>query len=82
MGDIGLKYYSNEDLQHILTSIKAHYDYHIHTMNWNYKEGCVDLSILKYIPNLSQRLKHKTQNKPEYWPHENYPVIFTKKGER
>ena len=51
-------------------------------MDWNFKEGYVDLSMPKYIPKLLSRLQHPHPPKPEYLPHEHYPVKFSKKGER
>ena len=59
--DIALNYYSQEDLQYFLTSIKNHYDYHTDyqgtnyiglTMDWNYKGGYADLSMPKYVSKL------------------------------
>ena len=51
-------------------------------MNYNYKEGYVDLSMPKYIPKLPAILQHKKSDKLEYSPHEHYPIRFSKKGER
>jgi len=40
------------------------------------------MSMPKYITKLLVRLKRNKPLKPEYSPHEHYPVKFTKKGER
>ena len=89
--DIGLKYKSNEDLEHFLQTLKQHYKYHIDktgtnylglTMHWNYKQGFVDVSMPKYIPNLLKRLKYKPSKKQEFSPHEYHPFEFKKKGEQ
>ena len=89
--DIGLKYYSEDDLQHFLTSIRNHYEYHIDpqgkhyiglTLHWNYEQGFVDIAMPNYISKLLQRLNHIPPNKPTFSPHEHYPVTIIKKGER
>ena len=51
-------------------------------MHWNYKQGFVDVSMPKYIPNLLKRLKYKPSKKQEFSPHEYHPFEFKKKGEQ
>ena len=89
--DIGLKYYSKEDLKHFLSALSNHYNYHIDntgsnyiglTLNWHYNEGYVDISMPQHITKLLDRLKHTKPIKPEYSPHEHYSIKFPKKGER
>ena len=89
--NIGLKYYSKEDLTHFLTAIKNHYDYYIEHQGSNYIgftlksnciEGCVDMLMPRYISKLLARLKHNKPLKLGCSPHEHYPVKLTKKGER
>ena len=89
--DIALKYYNKEDLAHFLTALKNHYDYHMDhegmnyiglTLDWNYQQGYVDISMPTYIPKLLAKLNHPRPKKPQYSPHEHYLVKYTKKGER
>lgn len=72
--DIGLKYHNQNDLQHFISTISQHYDYHIDTtsqnyigfkLKWNYKEKYVDLTMPSYIPNLLLRLQHDKPTKPQ-----------------
>ena len=89
--DIGLKYYNKTDLQHFISTISKHYDYHIDptgthymgfTLTWNYKKKYVDISMPTYIINLLKRLNHPCPKKPEFSPHHHTPFTFPKKGQR
>ena len=65
--DFGVKYFSKDDADHLLTALHSHYkisvDYEgVHycgiTIEWNYEKGYVDISMTKYIPALIQKLQH------------------------
>ena len=86
--DIALKYHSAHDFEHFLQAIGNHYKYHIDphgshymglTLNWNYEQGFVDVSMPGYITKLLKRLQHPAPSKPEYSPHVHYNVKFPKR---
>ena len=85
---IAIRYYNNDFLQHLLSSIGKHYSYHFDrfsrkymglAFDWNYKEGYVDISMPKYIDNLLHKFQHPLPTKPEYSPHIHYPFKHNKK---
>ena len=89
--DIGVKYCSQEDLAHLLQSLRKHYKLHVDeegthymglTMNWNYRKRFVDISMPNYIPQLLERLNHKKPLQPQYSPHEYNTPKYNKKGEQ
>ena len=63
---------------------KKHYNYHIDshglhyiglTLDWNYQQDFVDISMSGYISKLLKRLNPPSPLKPTYSPHEYCPVI-------
>ena len=71
--DFGVKYFSKDDADHLLTALRSHYkisvDYEgMHycgfTIEWNYEKGNVNISMPKYIPALLQKLQHPKPAKP------------------
>ena len=85
--DFGVKYFGEEDKKHLLTTLKKHYkvsiDHEGHnycglTINWNYKDGYVDIGMPGYIDDLLKKLGYK-RRKLQYAPHEyNIPVYGQK----
>ena len=74
-----------------MTGLQKHYKLHVDydgthymglTMEWNYKEGYVDVSMPNYVPHLLERLNHPPPSKQQYSPHEHNSVRYSKKGER
>ena len=62
--DIAVKYYNNDDKQHLLTAFQNHYKCHIdhkgtHYMglqlNWEYDKGYVEIWLPHYIENLLEK---------------------------
>ena len=58
------------------------------TLDWNYKQHHLDISMPKYIPKLLQRFKHKAPTHPQhslyqaspktYWAAAQYPMtVYT-----
>ena len=87
--DFGVKYWSNADADHLCNSVGANFRYTVDeegtnycglSLSWNYKLGCVDTSMPKYIPKALKRLNHKPYKIPQYSPHKHIPVIYGKKG--
>ena len=85
----GVKYYSQDDLEHFLMALKSKYTITTDlrgehfcglTFNWNYEQQYVDISMPQYIGNMLQWLKHTPPNSPQYSPHECNTIKYTKAG--
>ena len=71
--DFGVKYFSQADADHLLDALKEHYkisvdlegkNYFGLTMNWNYQQGYVDISMpTKYIPAMLKKIQHPSPKK-------------------
>ena len=78
INDLGIKYNSKDDLQHLIDTLKAHYDisidregrhYYSLTFHWHYKLGYVDVSMPKYVLSALTKFGHPFPCKPQYSPH-------------
>lgn len=49
--NIGAKYHSQEDLDHLMTGLQKHYK--LLTIEWDYKNGYVDISMTNYVSTLT-----------------------------
>ena len=87
--DFGIKSFSDADTNHLLDSLKQHYTVTVDhqgtnfcglNIDWNYKEGYVDISIPHYIRDLSKKLLHVMSKHLQYSPHAYTPFKFEKKG--
>ena len=76
--DFGIKSFSDEDTKHLLGALKDKYNISIDTegceyyglhLNWNYKQGWVDVSMPQYVDKTLGKLNHKPPLKPEHAPH-------------
>ena len=76
--DFGIKYNSDQDLQHLINTLKKHYDISIDkegknycglTFDWFYKEGYVDISMPGYVPKALNQFNHPAPIRPQYAPH-------------
>ena len=63
--DFGVKYYNQDDLQHLKQVIEKQYTCNVEytgehflglTLDWNYTDGWVDISMPDYIPHILERL--------------------------
>ena len=79
VNDFGVKYFSHDDANHLLDALKQHYKIFVYyegknycglTMEWNYQQGYVDISMPKYIPAMIKKLQHPQPKKPQYAPHQ------------
>jgi hypothetical protein len=77
--NFGVKYFSKEDANHLLDSLKNYYKITVDwegknycglDINWNYNDGFVDVSMSKYIPTVLHCFQHQKPTKPCYAPHE------------
>jgi hypothetical protein len=89
--DFGIKYFSKDDLDHFLRSIKKNYEYHIDetgsnyiglSLNWEYDKGMVEVSMPGYVEKLLKRTGHPPPTSPQHSPHEHLPFVLGAKGTR
>ena len=76
--DFGVKYHSKEDLNHLPLTLKKHYDISIDRdgnnycgllIEWDYKNGYVDISMPQYVAKALSKYNHPTPLRPQYAPH-------------
>ena len=89
--DFGIKYYSQVDLDHLLSSLGRHYQYSLDMTGsdfcglhykWNYNAQFVDVSLPSYAQKALQRLRHKPKNQPQYSPHQHILIQYTQNKTR
>ena len=77
--DFGIKCFNDEDKRHLIETLEKYYTISIDeegnnycglTMNWNYKEGWVDVSVPDYITKTLSKFQHKQPSHPQYSPHQ------------
>ena len=76
--DFGVKYVSQDDIDHLIVSIKAMYTltkdwtgdlYCGIKLDWDYKNRTVDISMPGYIKKKLQEYEHARPNKPQNCPY-------------
>ena len=81
--DFGIKYFSKDNTQHLLTSFKKDYKvttdwdgqkYCGLTFNWQYKLGYVDFSMPGYVYVSLKQLGHTPKRFPRYSLHAHQPI--------
>ena len=86
--DFGIKYNNQEDLDHLIQSLKKHYEITIDmsgtnfcglTLEWNYKHEYVDVSMPGYVAKKLKKFEHPTPAKPQYAPHKWLKPAYGKK---
>ena len=86
--DFGVKYFNQEDKDHLLNALRQHYKITVDdegrhycglTIEWNYIKGYVDISMPGYSEKVRERLKHPKPNKPQYAPHKWYKPTYGQK---
>jgi hypothetical protein len=77
--DFRVKYFCDEDADHLLTSLRAHYkisvdwegkNYCALSIKWNYANKYVDVSMPGYIAATLDRLQHSIPLCPQFAPHQ------------
>ena len=48
------------------------------TLDWNYEEGYLDISMPGYIDKLRARYKHEMPNRPQHSPYKAPPKVYGK----
>ena len=87
--DFGIKSYSHDDTQHLINALKSNYTISVDmsgthycglTLDWNYQENHVDISMPGYITKLLHKLQHQIKKSPQYTPYIwNPPKFGTKR---
>ncbi|NNE46316.1 MAG: hypothetical protein HKN37_06620, partial [Rhodothermales bacterium] len=76
--DFGVKYTSDDDAEHLLSTLRKYYRvttdwsgtrYAGITLDWDYDNRTVDLSMPGYIERCLQRFEHPPPTRPEHAPH-------------
>ena len=84
--DFGVKYYTKNDLDHFLDTLRKKYTVTTDmnfcglTFDWHYNDGYVDMSMPEYVTKALQRLNYQPSKQPQYSPHEHNPITKMKKG--
>ena len=88
MDDFGIKHFSSADLEHLLSSLRVNYTIKVDRqganycglkIDWNYKQGHVDISMPGSIPKALHKFQHPPPRKPQYAPHTWTPPIYGQK---
>ena len=83
--DFSVKYVGKENIEHLLKAFKNNYKFTEDwegdldcgiKLDWNYKEGFLDISMPGYTKNLLQRVRHEKPVKPQHSPYQAPPWIF------
>jgi hypothetical protein len=83
--DFGVKYVGREHAEHLMECIKKNYNissdwngsaYCGLTLEWDYKNGTVDLSMPGYIKATLHKYQHVAPAHPEHAPHTWKPPIY------
>jgi hypothetical protein len=83
--DFGVKYVGREHAEHLMTCIKKNYNicsdwngtaYCGLTLDWDYKNHTVDLSMPGYIKAALHKYQHPAPSRPEHAPHTWNPPIY------
>jgi hypothetical protein len=83
--DFGVKYVGREHAEHLMTCIKKKYNissdwsgtaYCGLTLDWDYKNRTVDLSLPGYIKAALHNYQHPAPARPEHAPHTWNPPIY------
>ena len=82
--DFGVKYFNEDDKQHLLNALQDHYKITVDhegqhycglTITWNYQQGYVDIEMPGYNAKTLDRLQHPPPSKPQFAPHKwNKPI--------
>ena len=83
--DFGVKYFSKEDADHLLSSLGNHYTYTVDwtgqnfcgfQIDWHYEKLYVDISMPNYIKDVLARFVHPHPAKSQYSPHAHVPIQY------
>ena len=84
--DFGVKYTRKEDLQHLLNSLKNHYDIEVDLsgkiyegihLDWNYDAGYVDIAMIDHVKKQLLKYNHPMPSRKQDSP---FPIPHTRFG--
>ena len=88
--NFGVKYHNKDDAQHLIDALDTHYGIKVNwtgrnycglTLDWNYKDGYVDVSMPRYVVDALQQFQHTKPTRIQYTPHrERKSPLFSKYG--
>ena len=76
--DFGVQYFSQDDINHLINALQDKYivttDFSGNNfcgldIKWNYVNGWVDISMIKYLSKTLKRLLHKAPSRAQHAPH-------------
>jgi hypothetical protein len=76
--DFGVKYFNQDDADHLLATLRKFYKVSVDwegrnycglTIDWNYNAGHVDISMPGYIPKALHKFQHTPPQKKTFAPH-------------
>jgi len=76
--DFGIKYFSKQDANHLLSALQAKYSITIDwscdsylglNINWQFDKGYVEISMADYVPKALAKFKHTPPHLPQHAPH-------------
>ena len=86
--DFGVKYIGKEHAEHLLSTIKEHYEckadwdggrYIGLTLDWDYENKEVHLSMPGYVAEALQRFQHPHPTRPQHQPHKHVVPTYGQK---
>ena len=88
MDDFGVKFFKKEDVEHLCSVLKEYYeistdwtggDYCGLILEWNYKEGYVDILMPGYVVRALAKYQHPPPKKPQHAPHHWTKPVYGQK---
>ena len=88
--DFGIKYFSKDDIDHLLNALEQNYvctkdwtgtHFCGLTLDWQYDKNYCDISMPGYVQQCLKKFQHKPPTKPQFSPHHHNPIIFGQKGQ-
>ena len=87
--DFGIKYVGREHAEHLIASLKKHYEaltidwkgnkYCGMDINWNYDKGHCDIAVLGYVVKQLEKFKHKSSKRKQHSPSKFTPPKYGQK---
>jgi hypothetical protein len=83
--DFGFQIQGKQDAQHLIAALKEHYEITVDwdgklfcgiTLDWDYKNWTVDLSMPNYVHDALLEFQHEASSKPEHQPYRHNPTQF------
>ena len=87
--NFSIKFWSEEDADHLCNVIGANFRYTIDhegknycdlQQDWNYKWGYIDILMPKSIPAALKKLNYQPKIFPQYLPHKHMLIIYGNKA--